>query len=183
MGQHVRLRAQACGLPSPAKEMMRSHVRTALLACAVLSCAAFYGSGEGRAGADALPRVSPLHPRIYVRQDTAKIGSGHRFAVARTAVVHLPPIDQLALPDNIGVNAAPRHSSKSDGRMKVRGPATRERQIRSGSDWAGNAHAQGSLTELLSCAANQLCRLFPQPRQSHPEHDCRAGVQSFCQYL
>jgi hypothetical protein len=54
---------------------MRFHIRSASFVWIVLSCAVFHGRGENGIEA-ALPRVSSLHPRIYVRHDAAGIGAG-----------------------------------------------------------------------------------------------------------
>jgi len=54
---------------------MRFHIRSALFVGVALSCAVFHGRGENGTEA-ALPRISPLHPRIYVRHNAAGIGAG-----------------------------------------------------------------------------------------------------------
>ncbi len=53
----------------------RFHIRSALFLWIALSCAVLHGGGE-IVIEDTLPRVSSLHPRIYVRHDAATIGAG-----------------------------------------------------------------------------------------------------------
>ncbi len=54
---------------------MRLHIIPVVCISIVLSCAVFHIMGEN-GSETSLPRISSLHPRIYVRPDNARIGAG-----------------------------------------------------------------------------------------------------------
>jgi len=66
---------------------MRLHIRSVSFVCVVLICAVYHGRGEHGIPA-ALPQVSSLHPRIYVRHDAASIGAGLTLRQLRERAVN-----------------------------------------------------------------------------------------------